>query len=1626
MYINKIDEIVDNVLDDFYNKVVKEKDTKTYFNEVNFVKYQKEVNQILQDYTKTIDVNAIDKVINNVDGSNKVVEYIKKYLAFYVFMTFGFYYSQKMEMYINNIVEFSKNQAGFGLKINGFFNSESNALLIEFYNMIKNILLILDSDNAKIEQLKKKTEFKNTFKFLDELGSDIVEHSFKLKNLKGNVGEQAHNIIKSIILIQVYIKIDKVEMYQIIEKSDIEQGEFIYIDIVIPQYDFIDFNTIEMSLSKKDAENGLANEIYDLITKESDVVEQKTHEDKVVELINRKIIIPVSEDFLLYHKDTEKYEKPLDVIQESTKKKKEDTQVKYIVNKIDTASEYFSKNIQEKPEAKKNIEKLFYTPLSDKRVVLVNTYEDIKIIYKLQNQGRHAIENNEFYNDLVNYMHYPYINFKEFQKYGFGLVLNNTVDVIRSVNFEKANENNKNKNVQVRVNCGDRPLNIVGFVIPSKFNDVKCLKLKNFVDIRKVGYNSESEDGKKERITNGYDGALRVIGKNIGTSKNRNRPAIVWMFDLDKDKVKFDTYELNTSVSDSEYIKLMVSSIYDNLLEIIKNEVIKLINRKKEITLQEFYAVLNKIDRNIIDFPRDSKLYNELQKFVFQEKYSKTNDVYDKKEDAFPGLLGDIKKLPSAKQKEKEKITTIRLQKFRKADEKKVDDESEISLYNAICQHNITWDNITAIRKKNPNKSNEMLFEFFQQYVVQNHESEYVCKSCGMLINLKNYVLDGSYDDDGRFVSFNMPMEIPLEEIPEYEKYKASIRNIEKDIDKIASIANIRTLSGTSSVIRTRVRYIVKDTIDLLLIHNNNLKAIYKERSEKISIYGLNKDLSNLFIFELDNNIFVYSSKDKDFYKPIKRNNITIYSLFLMMLEISDTQLYYMVGDKICNYNVFLKYGISWFNGINIRKNNQNTIAPILNYKVLCYIIFYTSCLITKYNLWKYEDVESSKDKQKKFNPNIQKIVIHTLIDFINSILEMYSKKKHHYIYDILATKFFQKLNSTYKNEEVLARIKMIEDKKISADDKKGMQKGTKIAPIPLANDFKPIDYLDTSTWIDFKIAKSFVRQKKDTFQRYFNINNNTNCESGTFHKWVTKGKYFACNVCGKRSTETGNNSQLDKAIVKNYNIKSLAKIAQKYCQTDEFQNYITSNKIKCPPCVKCKDTASDNFESLGENELYDVVDNVKNMTMHVTKLSNENNLQKFENKHDKVINELKESYGKSKQHKEDYFKFVDTFITKIETILGKNVNLHGKDIFLKMDSYIVNHDHNGYIIDKPFVIKDDGKTIISKKNHPFFKKNVISYINYKLQIEIFYDATTMLLVGYKEKNKEYQIPKNKNIYIRINESIYSKLKKMGYVSKHISIKNMMNTYMELFKDENLALREIIAEISRNRILQLKKNIGDIQRYVFRMAYDFKMPPVDEENDPNKFLDAYKNKLDKMILRDETKGKFLKHWKIIKDELFFESIANKTININPQAEFISTDDINIYDYTGNIILFYIVREMEKLLDINNDKFIKETLGYLILDIINQLHNEYNDDKNLTNTEIKRFKYSLEIKDEREIAEVSGTTEGIYEEYKDPDAEVNEEELELKEDDIGETEGFDMEEPDDYDNVDYASGINFNM
>ena len=303
MYLSKIDDLLDKIIDDFYSTISSNKSFGKIISEINFVKYQKEINDIFKSYISSLNTTELKELFKNIEVQNKIMDNIKRYIAVYLFLYIGYFYTNVDSTYINNIIEFSKNQPSYDYKIDNFFNSVSNALVIKFYQMLKQILNYLDGDTQKKDVLKSRHDYKESITFINELGNDFFKLAYydvKEKDIK------AHNIIKTIVITNIY-RNEKKNIFKLLEVLDSSEGEFIFIDIVVPTRQIIDFRNIELLLSKKDIMKGLAYTLWDFITDyESELVKPiKSIEEKITELFESGIIMPIVDDYLLYHKDAE-------------------------------------------------------------------------------------------------------------------------------------------------------------------------------------------------------------------------------------------------------------------------------------------------------------------------------------------------------------------------------------------------------------------------------------------------------------------------------------------------------------------------------------------------------------------------------------------------------------------------------------------------------------------------------------------------------------------------------------------------------------------------------------------------------------------------------------------------------------------------------------------------------------------------------------------------------------------------------------------------------------------------------------------------------------------------------------------------------------------------------------------------------------------------------------------------------------------------------------------------------------------------------------------------------------------------------------------------------------------------
>lgn len=1610
MYINKIDELIDNIIDDFYNYLITNDQFKKIISVDKITNIQGDINKLLKTYQTAISKNAsITEIASNEESIYLINDTIGRYIGFYFFVFISNLKEYTKNQFINDMLEFTKLQSNFAFKVSQLFTSDGTANVIKISNTVKNILNILNGTN-KLENYEKNEDYRDGYQFLMSLNEDIIG-SLKKENFDANGYDQIHSIIKLIIFIKYYLDLDKKEIYNVIEDSQ-KSGEYIFIDIVMPKKEFIDFGIIEKILTPKQNEDGLANKLYDLITEsENKSILKLEVDEKILKLIDNNILIPITEDFLLYNKDTEKYEKVH--YNQQKKKNKDDTKLKYIINKIDSIADINTSTIRDIPEVKDNVEKLFYMPLYNRRAVLINHIEDIQIFNKFRNQGTSiSLENNDLLNELKIVMTYPYVNYTTMGKPGFNLVTNKTVDTVRDINFL---EDNLNKIVEMRVSS-ILPVNIVGFIINNNAV-LECLKNNEIVDIRNLD-------------KNGFKQTINLL-KNKILNDIKDKYTYYWHFDTEKDIYTFDKYEQVGRISKQDIIKYMIGEIYDSVIENIYLRINNIID-KNNISYYTLDKLVDYYKKFYFDISyEENLLLGAVEKILFNNK-KKIDISYDLSEDKYYGLDDNIIKLPSFKRNDDNinKIIKINLQKVQ--EDKIKESSKEIIKYNAICQHNISWDKIS---KLGSSSFSEKLVEFIYKYAIENDDKDFICKSCGVQINIKKFVLDGGYDESGGFKIFSTPIKTSLDNMQEYDNYKQTMRNIDKLIDRLANIGNIHILQEKSLKNKNQLKVkLIKDCLDLLLEHNKIMyeysknTKIYNERQIRVkNTYGLSN--SSFFVFVLDDEIFRISSKDKDKekYKIIKRNNILIYILFFAILEITDAQITYMTGDKKFDFDFFQKIGPKLFESLSIITNDNKILNNIFNYQVLSYLVLYFSYMITKYNLWKSSDEQTTQ----KGNINTIKEIIHTLLDLINSILETYidSKKKNiklHYLYEMISSRFFVKLNTVFKDENIINKLSKLHQTKVNSLQKNIKSGKKQVSIIKLQekiDEYKDLNdlmeraekrkkemYIGVNKWNKVYPYRFEIFKKKPVDNTIYKLSEMTNCPSGEFHVWDGKGICLKCKQNINDYKINDYKSKDDNKFEIKYDEVRLIEKSKIYCVNGQKHKFVYNDKDKNNYCSLCNyeyGTIIDNnkLKELKNNLLKNKLKNKENTLLNKDYDINDNKINK-------IIKDIKNEMNKNAN-------YIENFINKLESLTSKNLNLKGKNIYITTDTYIIDHNYQGYSLDNPLIIRDDENKILIKKDHSFFKKDVYYYVDKNLQIEVFYDKITLLLIGYREKNKNFELIKNTSAYMKINYSIKNKIKYLGYKLLNFKIIDNINNLkkeLEYVKNneekENIIKKEIIKDISRNRIINLKKAITDIQKFIFRAKYSYDPTKLNNEFFDYSFIESYINKLIKLKLK-KNNNIFFENWEGIKYGVFYET-TNKNINIDINTNYLNVNDMSDYDVSGNLILYYIIRELDKLININDDdSFIQNQICFFIMEIIDNIYSNFNKEDENQTYDLKKFKLILNSY----LFEAEELDNEIVEEITD---EVKEQIYSDEE----EAQALDLDQELDYE-IDYASGINFN-
>jgi hypothetical protein len=1592
MYINQIDDLFDNLLNKLFEYLNKNKLLQKYSSDTNFVKFQNDVFEKLKDFiSKNVSKKEILDLVKNESYYEYILGTIKRYCAFYIYLGIAYYYHGSRDLYITNIIESSRNVKDSTFQIPNFYNSENNSKLINSFNDIKNILSIFalgkTMDKIKIILSNNPLRYDSTIKLFNDLGEDYIIDNFLIK-------DNLHNIIKTLIFKQIYIKEEKNDILNFLNQEEKEHGEYKYIEIIVSnEKKLVDFNQIQKFLSVDQLKAGLADEIYNYLVEMRETKEFiiRENQDFINFLFSKQILIPISEEFVRYHDDNEKYD-PESLVGENLKDR-DATKIKYIINKMNNVRNYYSPLLQKNPKLKLETEKFFHKSQDPRQAVLINENEELKIVQKLKMSENAA--DTDLLIDLENIRRYAFTNYKNLSKDGFKLRTAKTIQSIRSINLKK-----KKGPLELRIGHDNLELAVVGIAWNPSQMPLECFISDDLIDVNKL-FKSE----------NGYKSFTKIINKTFDTKNNQ---LYYWLFNNDKDIPDVKGYaDLNKDDS-SKNIKIMISEIYNQYIDLIKKKYESYIKNLTEISIWNMDNILKGYANKYFDFNLNPEIRNQLIESTLEKRLKEIKVEDDDVDSMMPGKRNKIIELPKLIITEKKK-NLININS---------DSEEDIvldqNINEPICLHYIKWKNISKLAKSKTDDFSQAVVDFAKQYVKINKSGDYICKSCNEILSLKKYIYEGTYVEElDTFMTTNIAVNQRLEEIPKYSKFMRTIRNLEKNIEKIAYSSDLMSYLGTSPTIRLRRKLIIKDVLDMILLHTEYLRKQPKDRIEQANKkYNINKDFTNLFFFELKDEIFLTSSTDTDYYKLIKYNNIIAYLLFMMILDLNPGQLLGLKDDKRCNYFFYEKFGDQIFSDLFLRLNQKEKI-PITKIPLLCYAIFYFSCIFTNNRIWLWN--ENKEEKNKLFtNINVQKTIINTLVDLINTMVEANFEKDKNYLYDFINTRFNQKLTYTFNDTNLMKLIKDRSSKNVNYDQntKKITFRTNKIESISIAKDIE--EYLD---------EKSKIKLRCDTKIKEIEliettINNNldllTNCSSGKFHKWEYQKGDMICKLCQQSynelikllQTSTATQQDDNKNYIRKLTMINLNKLAKKYCITGEVHD-LNEKGV----CIKCK--KNPNEYNFSDKELLTMNTNIEEKTyesnIEAFKLMKKYLEQKEEmvNKTKTIINKFNSRYEENTNNK--LKEYVLDFVDRLIKVLGPKIKVNDETIYLKETVFTIDHDYLGNLMKEKIIILSSDQKIEIYRNHPHYKRDVLYYKDKANNVFVYYDFITLQYLGYSENNKEYKKSKVSASLV-VTLSIKDCILLLGLQNQFMNIYHINAEYQKLpldkLKDES---ENITNNYLRTRVNNLKQIVSRIQSIINNIKNNGRNNSI-YSSEEKVLVDEFTKKIKNFNTRTpDGHDAVFKHWRIISNNIGINKIP-ENISLNISKNYFDTVTLNNLNNSDCKTIFYLIYNFNRLLDYNTQLALQSELSHLIIRLIKYSFNQYF--RPYSDTQVRKFDFILI--NETPYIDDSLKVVGFYQELLNS-KEIDDQNQKQRDDNTDAKEAFESMDVDDYEVDDDVDG-----
>lgn len=1403
MYSTPFDTLLAKAIEDFYYEVVADNPLVTNTSQTEyhgFFQEQEALEATVDQFVKGLDLNAFRKQLKNQLDYQENLDILYRYVSYYLVLSIAYHYGGTSNEFRDSLVQISRSKDQKQIR----FSAENVYTLVQMFQLIKQLKRYLDLSSR--ERTNQASQYQDAITFMGQLGKEAADI------LTEKVDPAQYYMVYFIVVVKMYHLTERPLVTKMAEEVELEQGESIVIEIVrLGERESL-AETIQESLAAVKGGAQIANEIIEL--RKRGIAEASMGEPREIDQIMRLLVdwevIPVVDDFLMYHQeqdavgdlDSSEFASlarsyPSELVDQTggdlpredrgpagrlAGLVSKDTVASAAVNKIDQIADYYF-DTPDKADP-------FVGQLRYRRAVVRNYYNELRAYHKIVLSAGSQAKSHPFFAELEHGLNHAYHPFRSLGPYhGMHLTHSSTLrGMIRQCDIDYAHETPA-RILDTHSSAQGELVNLTGLAIAWNPNG-RRLNKEDLLDIRSITFRYLKPGTKQIMKSSGTDGyrkflifaeqmliaSIRVrssISRNSGEPQDRNRPfffrdtkyldrlnpdlvgkVIYWQFDPQFDHYRSTTVE-NIDAKDHQY-GAMVASIATVLRERFYLHAIELLrttrNKNPVFAIATIEHLMDYIGRKLTGDQRTA--------LINQHYYFRRVCDYQ----PIPKLADP---LPPITYRAPPKSTMV-IEQIDMRNPVKLTSMVQVTLFDqknydlskvfATCEHELAYSQISQLRRspKDLNRYNALLGNFLTEYARANSRGQYICTNCGRVLPIEADVQEGF--EKGSFVVSYIPDGL-LEKVHEYEPYTPSIRVLDNLVKIMARILELNAYLGLAEDNLYQRSYLIKEVLDIVIEHNSRVLTDYPELDPMIqeyTKYGISPNLNSVHYFRARADIAVidhHGGAAAEIRSTLIYTNLLLLLSLGTIMELSDQQIIEVFHDKVSNLKVYQKFGYRLFQGLMIRTNiTDDTVAPISDYPVLCYLIFTIGHILQVYGIY------PGFEEKRKDDARTQKMIIHTIVHLINALSEYTMRNPKVYIYQQFASKFYSHMNHTFKNNRLMLLMLAHQSSgRVKADQlaKEGFRV-PEVPGLPIGTSYPP--KLGTINRMRLH-GLIYLLERSYDFTTYSDFTTDrTNCDNGAPIDWKIdnekqkdKPDFQYAVIRSDRCpipdpARSGKIDRLSDAYYYQANI-----LAKKRCTVAP----VHQDPDQTGTCELCKQVIDqersreelDRIWSIWAKQSEDQAEQhlaIRTVNHELSEQQQENQQQAY-----RILSETSASKEALMGMLEKHLGSQAEFIVDDETVS------------LRDKIFTIDHRYRGQKMTPVVIYRASEGKVRLIRNHPFFETDVYTYKDNKRDVDVFYDRASLQLIGYQEENQEPTHLKSGN-YLQVTESLEDMLGFLG------------------------------------------------------------------------------------------------------------------------------------------------------------------------------------------------------------------------------------------------------------------------